>query len=546
MLVVISQITATIGWLLLVYSYYKDDIEKLLFIQIVSSIFYSVSYLALGGWSGLLVCLFELIKEIAYYKTDKDNYIFLLTLPIYIIIGYYSIDTWIAILPIIGSIIDGFTLTKNKTIATLGGVISNILWAIYDFSILAFACGMTDAILVCSNLSILLVGYSYFLRTNKLRTNKISFLSNNDLKQINKIDNEIYDSKFLWNSNYQKELYELNKDSLILIKDNDTTIGYINYIVINEEEYSRIINSKKIITNYNIDNIDSFKKNKKNYIIIDAIAIRKKYQNRNAIKLIKRTLNSLIKYEYRHKHSINSILFLAVNDFEKEFATNYIFKEIKIYKTEETLYAIDSKTINNEILTKKFKVLEKYKNFKVLKDELITPDIIKQINDLDKLFFKKEYLWDYEYQLNIYNKNKNSFVMVTDNNNNLIGYINYLCITKDTYFKMKMSNTTVDDFSLDEISKFKKNTDNYITINSVVIKTEYQDSYIIKLLTNNLLKKLRQLNRSGYPISGIDAIAISKDGRHFCENLGLIKYKKLDDNNTLYSIERKELRKLLK
>ena len=72
---IIAQVSSVLGWLLLVYSYYKDDIDKLLFIQIISSIFYCISYLFLGAYSGLLVCFVELLKGIGYYKTDSDNLI---------------------------------------------------------------------------------------------------------------------------------------------------------------------------------------------------------------------------------------------------------------------------------------------------------------------------------------------------------------------------------------------------------------------------------------------------------------------------------------
>lgn len=44
----------------------------------------------LGADAGLLICGFELAKTILYYKTDKDNLIFLVTLPIYGLIAWYS------------------------------------------------------------------------------------------------------------------------------------------------------------------------------------------------------------------------------------------------------------------------------------------------------------------------------------------------------------------------------------------------------------------------------------------------------------------------
>ena len=168
-IIIISQVIGIIAWILLVYSYYKEDINKVLFIQIISALFYSVSYFLLGAWSGLLVCTFELLKAIAYYKSDKDKLIFFITLPIYLVIAYFTYNGFISILPTIASIIVGFAFTYDKKIATIGSIISSILWIAYDIEIYAFAQALTDGILAISNLFILIKGSSFILK-NKTKT----------------------------------------------------------------------------------------------------------------------------------------------------------------------------------------------------------------------------------------------------------------------------------------------------------------------------------------------------------------------------------------
>ena len=88
MLLIIGNIAGIIGWLFLIYSYYKEDINNIILIQIISSVFYCLNYLLLGAYAGLLICLFELIKEIVYYKTDLDDYVYLGSLIVSFIIGY--------------------------------------------------------------------------------------------------------------------------------------------------------------------------------------------------------------------------------------------------------------------------------------------------------------------------------------------------------------------------------------------------------------------------------------------------------------------------
>ena len=162
-------------------------------------------------------------------------------------------------------------------------------------------------------------------------------------------------------------------------------------------------------------------------------------------------------------------------------------------------------------------------------------DYINDILALDDEFYDSEYLWTNEYQEQVYNRNRDSFIAIKLNNK-LIGYLNYLCIREDVYNKIKTSNTTIDDFSLDEIIEFKEGN-NYITINSVVIKKEYQESDVIKIITDGFLVKLKELSNKGITITGIDGIAVSNDGRKFFKNLGFTNFRDLDDGNTLFYMD---------
>ena len=140
-------------------------------------------------------------------------------------------------------------------------------------------------------------------------------------------------------------------------------------------------------------------------------------------------------------------------------------------------------------------------------------DYIKDIITLDDEFYDSAYIWSNEYQEQVYNRNNDSFIAVSLNNE-LIGYLNYLYITEDTYNKIKESNITVDDFDLNEIVEYKEGS-NYITINSIVIKKEYHETDVIKLLTDGFLDKLKELESKNYHIVGIDGVAISDDGKKF-------------------------------
>ena len=153
-------------------------------------------------------------------------------------------------------------------------------------------------------------------------------------------------------------------------------------------------------------------------------------------------------------------------------------------------------------------------------------EYIDDIITLDDDFYDQAYLWDNDYQRKVYDRNHDSFIAVSLDNK-LVGYLNYLSITKELYNQMKESNEIVDDFKLEDIIPFGDEI--YLTVNSIVILKEHQDGEVIKLINNEFLKKINNLS-----IKGINTIAISPDGNKWAQNMGFTLYKKLDDGNTLY------------
>ena len=153
-------------------------------------------------------------------------------------------------------------------------------------------------------------------------------------------------------------------------------------------------------------------------------------------------------------------------------------------------------------------------------------EYLDDIITLDDNFYDQAYLWDNDYQRKVYDRNHDSFIAVSLDNK-LVGYINYLSITKELYNQMKESNEMVDDFKLEDIIPFGDEI--YLTVNSIVILKEHQDGEVIKIINNEFLKKINNLS-----IKGINTIAISPDGNKWAQKMGFTLYKKLDDGNTLY------------
>ena len=182
--------------------------------------------------------------------------------------------------------------------------------------------------------------------------------------------------------------------------------------------------------------------------------------------------------------------------------------------------------------------------YKIITGNQITKDLIRQINILDKNFFEDEYLWEYEYQLSLFEKNKNSFVMVVKGEE-LVGYINYLVISEEKYMQMIKSETTVDRFAVEEVLPFSKQKGNYITINSVVISKDFQDGEVIRLLATNFKKVITSIDEAGCKIKGMNSFAVSEHGEKLLDRWGFKKYKAMKDGSCLYILEGEPLRDYL-
>ena len=156
------QLLGLLAWLVLLLSYYRKDTNRILIFQIIATILYCAHYFLLGAFSGLFICVVEVVCDFLYYKTDKDDLIFKLSVPFRIFGGILSYKAFVDVLPIVASLIDGYGLTKKKDKVVLNAIIAYTLWVIYDIGVGSWSCAITDSLVVISNLSILLYSKHIF------------------------------------------------------------------------------------------------------------------------------------------------------------------------------------------------------------------------------------------------------------------------------------------------------------------------------------------------------------------------------------------------
>ena len=158
----VVQGVGILAWLVLLISYYREDTDKILIYHVVATSLYCLHYYMLEAYSGVFICFFEVVRDLLYYKTTKDDYIFVATIPVYIISGIISYSKWFDLLPVASSLFDGYFLTKKRDFVLIGAIISYSLWIIYNIYVMSIAGIIADGLVVFSNLCILCFGFNPF------------------------------------------------------------------------------------------------------------------------------------------------------------------------------------------------------------------------------------------------------------------------------------------------------------------------------------------------------------------------------------------------
>ncbi len=337
---ILSQVAALAAWIFFALSYHVKRENKMILFQIISGLLYCTSYIVAGATTGFLISLFETITAYSYYKTDKDKYIYLFTLPIYILIGYFSSssDGLFVLVPIFGSIIDGYGMIRNNKIMVITGVASNFLWIFYDLYYLEYITALGDLLLVISNLSIVVYGIYKYIKRDNVKMTMPKNLTDDELNIIAKLDEEFYDKVYRWGYYRLKELYLIEKDSYIIIKDKKNIIGYICLINTSLDVYKRVIDGDIMIDDYGPAEVRKYRKNENLYINLNSIVLKREYNNKDIVKRIENYIKKFINKKLKENYKIKEVYIYTVNELEEKIVKDLEFEKIKKITEECILY----------------------------------------------------------------------------------------------------------------------------------------------------------------------------------------------------------------
>ena len=134
---ILTQIIGAIGYLTLSASYYKKNKKDILFIQIISYIFFTVHYYMLDGKTGAMCNLLGLIAFVIIYFFDKykvknKKILTICIIPFLIIISLITYENAFSVFPIIASVFAILSFISNDENKIRGiGIVAAICWSVY-------------------------------------------------------------------------------------------------------------------------------------------------------------------------------------------------------------------------------------------------------------------------------------------------------------------------------------------------------------------------------------------------------------------------------
>lgn len=186
--------------------------------------------------------------------------------------------------------------------------------------------------------------------------------------------------------------------------------------------------------------------------------------------------------------------------------------------------------------------------FKVLTGLDFKKDFLSRVMELDEMVYSAEYAGELKNMEARYGANRDSFVCILDEEKDkLAGYINFFPCTRALYEDILYHTDVIrdDDILPEEIAPYSRE-ENHLFILSIVVHPDYRGTKdAIAALSDGWIAHLNGLNRQGYPITDIGAIAISEDGKKALRNYLFTVERRLSDGNTVYFCKEHFLEKLL-
>jgi len=138
---IIAQVIGTIALIVLMYSFQNNKKQRLLKLQILSSLLFALQYLFLNAYTGCLMNLMCMIRNIIFNKYEKNRVPIYWLITIVAFMIFLSVLTYkdlISLFPMIAVVVYSCAIWKdNLRIIRIIEVISCILFIVYNIHVSA-------------------------------------------------------------------------------------------------------------------------------------------------------------------------------------------------------------------------------------------------------------------------------------------------------------------------------------------------------------------------------------------------------------------------
>lgn len=166
----------------------------------------------------------------------------------------------------------------------------------------------------------------------------------------------------------------------------------------------------------------------------------------------------------------------------------------------------------------------------------VNETLIKEMIELDKLVFKGDDIGAFDKCKEWVKRNPDIYTVLMQDDK-VIGYINFMPITDESYNKIKEGKLKDYELNNDDIISFSNCKPLKCLFTSIVIKPEHQDTQAIIELWNGFINKLKTMKIN---ISSIVIDCVSEMGEKFIKQHLNVKFITNSHNGKIYEGNIKE------
>ncbi len=164
---VLAQIFGALALLFLVISYQQKKRIRFLDLQLIANIFYSLQYLALHAYSGMVAFLISTIKMLIFRVDEKNNksssvFVLIFLEFSFVVLGIFTYENLYSFIPILGVCLFTYgAWQRNLKITYFIGILVAVISNVYDIIVGAY-------VSVISNLFEFLASLIGFIRVSSV------------------------------------------------------------------------------------------------------------------------------------------------------------------------------------------------------------------------------------------------------------------------------------------------------------------------------------------------------------------------------------------